>query len=124
MTQKDCHVLTNFQIFVHSLSGTPGRWQISTSNGFMSRWTRGGRELLFEQGDRKLMAVDIDTRDGFRPGTPHQLFTLPAQSPGGGKSTWGCAAQGEHFYLFVPSARRNAGTIEVVSGFHSLVNRK
>ena len=116
--------IPNLQIYVQSLTGPPGRWQISTTGGIYARWTRGGRELVYEGWDGRLMAVDIDTREGFHPGTPRPLFTLPSRSFSADASSWGCDESGEHFYLFVPSRNQNAGVIEVVSGFKALVSRK
>ena len=115
---------TTFQIFVQSLTGTPGRWQISAQGGQFPRWTQGGRELVYETPDGLIMAVDIDTRTGFQAGTPHRLFTLPTKSLSGILTSWGVDASGEHFYLIEPLRPVTEGSIEVVSGFDALVHRK
>jgi len=110
------------QVYVQSLSGTPGRWQISTTFGIWPHWTKGGREIVFE-GRSELMAVSIDTRDGFHAGTPHTLF---AWSGRGDPSTryWTCTTDGERFILLRAPRTASAGTIEVVTDFASLVNRR
>jgi len=114
----------NPQVFVQTLGGPPGRWQISTRTGIFPRWTRGGRELMFEDIDGNLMAVDIDARTGFHAGTPHLLFKLPVRAFAPDASTWGCDASGEHFYLVVPPRTPGAGIIEVTTDFRSLVSRR
>ena len=112
------------QVYVQSLTGTPGRWQVSTTLGIFPRWTKGGRELVFEGTDGRLMSVDIDTTAGFRAGTPHSLFLLPMKSSAFGATSWSVDATGEKFALTIPPPQLTVGTIEVVTDFQSLVSRK
>ena len=111
------------QVYVISLSGTPGRWQISTKDGFNPVWTRAGRELLFE-GEGGIMAVDIETTSGFHAGTPAKLFALPVASPSPTDRSWGCSEDGQRFFLLIAPRQTVSGEIEVVTDFGSLVNRK
>lgn len=111
------------QVHVQSLSGTPGRWQISTTMGFAPHWTRGGRELIFE-GQGQIMAVEIDAQNGFRAGTPRQLFALPQGSFAPDAKSWTCTLDGQRFFLMVPPKVQGGGEIEVVTDFATLVNRK
>jgi hypothetical protein len=53
-----------------------GRWQISSAGGRFPVWTRGGREILFEAADGKLMAADITLEPSFAAGIPTALFDL------------------------------------------------
>jgi serine/threonine-protein kinase len=63
------------EIYVRQLPPGTGRWQISTNSGGHARWTRGGRELVYRT-QRGIMSVAIDVSgDGFRSGTPVELFT-------------------------------------------------
>jgi hypothetical protein len=114
----------NVQIFVQSLSGPPGRWQISSSSGINPHWTRGGSELVYEGWDGRLMSVDIDTHDAFRAGTPRPLFALPRTAFAVDMTSWNCDATGQRFFLLVPPPAQNAGIIEVVTNFASLVKGK
>jgi len=109
------------QVYVQSLTGTPGRWQISTSLGFWPAWTKGGSEIVFES-QPALMAVSIDTRDGFHPGTPRPLFAVPKA---GNATTryWTCTADGKRFFLLQAPRASVGGAVEVVTDFRSLVNR-
>jgi eukaryotic-like serine/threonine-protein kinase len=115
---------SNVNVYVQSLEGPPGRWQISNKPAIRPRWTRGGREIVYEGLDGRLMAVDIDTQNGFHAGTPHALFALPEQSPRVDQASWACDANGEQFYVVVPPKIQRAGSIEVVTAFHELVSRK
>jgi Tol biopolymer transport system component len=114
----------SFNAFVFGLGEPPGRWQIGRGTTFRPRWTRGGREIVFEGADRQIRAVDVDTQDGFRAGIPHRLFTLPWASPTNNATSWDCDANGETFYVVVPANVAAKGTIEVVSDFNSLVTRR
>jgi Tol biopolymer transport system component len=113
----------DYNIFVQSLTGTPGRWQISTApGGAKVVWTKDGHELVYEGADSKLMAVDIDTRDGFHPGTPKALFQLPLGSFSREIATWATNADGSRFLVITPErANGPARSMEIVTRFGSLV---
>ncbi len=54
------------------------RVKISPAHGSEPRWTRGGRELVYREGD-KVMAADIDPATG-ASGAPRLLFSGPYPS--------------------------------------------
>jgi len=115
---------SDLQIYVQSLTGTPGRWQISTSSGYSPKWTRGGHELLFQNNANQIMSVEIDTKDGFHAGTPQKLLQLPGQFLDIGANGWDCDATGERFVMIQTPRGQSPGAVEVVTDFSSLVNRK
>jgi Tol biopolymer transport system component len=117
---------SSHNVFVQSLAGPPGRWQISSGgNAARARWTKGGRELVYENDDRRLMAVDIDTKTGFHAGVPHELFTLPLSSPSPYVGGWTCDANAQRFIVLTATTKaRVERTIEVWTDFQSLVTRK
>jgi serine/threonine-protein kinase len=51
------------------------RWKVSPAQGSEPMWTRGGRELVYRDGD-SVMAVSVDLDNG-RSGAPHALFAGP-----------------------------------------------
>ena len=116
----------NFQIIVLSLTGVPGRWQVSSVPGVGPRWSKNGHELVYESWDNsRVMAVDIDTNAGFHAGTPHELFPLPTKSFNHEVRSWNCDASGAHFYVVAqPPHTSNVGIVELVTQFHALVSRK
>ena len=116
--------LPNVHVFVQGTGGTTGRWQVSTSASAQPIWVRGGRGLVFEGFDGRLMEVDVDTREGFHPGMPRTLFKLPFGSQSAETNSWACDASGERFFLLVPAATSTAGVIEVVTDFSALVTRR
>ena len=65
------------QVYVQSLSGAPGKLQVSTEGGSFARWRRDGKELYYISADRKLMAVDVSGKGAaFQMGIPRALFEV------------------------------------------------
>jgi hypothetical protein len=117
--------LTDYQVFVFSNGPTPGRWQISQRPAVFGTWTKGGREIIFEEmNGGGLMAADVETEGGFRAGSVRRLFRLPSSSFGPGARSWGVDASGTRFVLSVPPPRSSTGNIEVLTSIEPLVNRK
>jgi Tol biopolymer transport system component len=116
--------LPNIQIYVQSLEGPAGRWQVSTRPAAYPVWTKGGREIVYQEQNAGLVAVDIDTRTGFSAGTPKPL--APAVIPGFGVSnrSWAVDASGEKFFLVQRQQSAAPGHLEVVTRFKDLVTRK
>jgi hypothetical protein len=114
---------TDPQVYVQSMTGVPGRWQVSTKGGYFESWTKGGKELIFESNG-VLMAVDVETQGAFRAGEPKPLFPLPQGALGAFQRTWACSEDGQRFFVLVPPRTSNRGGIEVVTDFSRLVNRK
>ena len=60
-----------FELYVRAFPGQGGRRQISTGGGRWARWSRDGRELLFQTLDQRVMAVSYTVNDGsFIAGKP------------------------------------------------------
>jgi len=68
-----------YQVYVRSLSGAGGKWQVSTAGGRYPKWSRSGRELFYNAQDTRAMMVAPYTvsGDSFSPGNP-QVWS-PAQ---------------------------------------------
>lgn len=62
-----------YEVYVRDLSGSGGRWQISTAGGEEPHWSPDGRRLYYRYEDG-LFGVPLDTRSGFSAGTPQLLF--------------------------------------------------
>jgi eukaryotic-like serine/threonine-protein kinase len=115
--------MPNVQVFVQGVAAA-GRWQISTAPAARAVWVRGGGGMVFEGFDGRLMEVDIDTHDGFRPGMPRVLFSPPLASTGAEENGWTCDATGQRFFLLTPTRARSPGNVEVVTDFSALVKRR
>jgi serine/threonine-protein kinase len=62
------------EVYVRPFSGAGGRIKISSDGGAEPVWSRGGRELLYRQGNQ-FFSVDIRTEPVLAAGTPHVLFS-------------------------------------------------
>jgi dipeptidyl aminopeptidase/acylaminoacyl peptidase len=62
-------------VYLHSLSGSAAKVQVSSMGGIVPRWRRDGKELYYLTPDRMLMAVSVDLEgDEPRIGAPSPLF--------------------------------------------------
>jgi len=55
---------------------TGGRWLVSTAGGSEPRWAHSGRELFYRSADGVMTAVEVETGEVFRAGTPRALFPM------------------------------------------------
>ncbi|MEO5567600.1 MAG: hypothetical protein ABIR92_03865, partial [Gemmatimonadaceae bacterium] len=101
------------EIFVRSVNGGVRR-QVSADGGSQSRWTRGGRELVYRRGDA-VIAVSFDPASG-EVGAPVLLFSKrDAGRSGGGRTTgYDVSADGSRFVLVTPLERPGAQPTVVV----------
>jgi hypothetical protein len=69
------------EVYIASFPEPLRRIQITNSGGAYPEWSADGRELFYESGDNKLMAVTL-TQGGSRwhPLQPRELFPLPPSS--------------------------------------------
>lgn len=86
---------------------TGGRWQLAEDSAVYSRWTRGGREIVylaFDTAHATVLPVDLSGRAP-RFGAPQRLFPVPTLSING--NTFDVSPDGERilFVLPVPDAR-------------------
>jgi serine/threonine-protein kinase len=61
-------------VYVRPFSGTGGRIKISSEGGIEPVWTRGGRELLYRNGNQ-FLSVEIRTEPSLAAGASHVLFS-------------------------------------------------
>ena len=65
-----------FQIFVVSLSGEGGKFQVSTDGGLHPKWHPSGDRLFYISPRIELMAVDVNLEDSLEIGIPERLFNI------------------------------------------------
>jgi Tol biopolymer transport system component len=72
-----------FEVYVQTFPAADRKWQISNAGGYEPRWRGDGGEIYYLSGDRKLMAVSLDSGPSF--GVPKPLFqtrVLPGVNAG------------------------------------------
>jgi Tol biopolymer transport system component len=99
--------------FLARFPDTGGRWQLGEDSALSSRWTRGGRELVYlVQDSAHAAALPVDL-SGKAPrfGVPQRLFQVPLVSIAG--SSFDVSPDGERFLfvLPVPDARPTPYTL-------------
>ena len=75
------------------------RWQISAGGGAGPHWTRGGRELVYQDGQGRVMAVTVrsDGVDSLEFSKPEPLFTFAAATVYGLDRPFDVSHDGERF---------------------------
>jgi len=86
------------EVYVQSLIDDGGKWQISTDGGSFPSWTRGGREIVFQSADNRLVAVEVRLAPTFLAGTPQPLFDPRIRTNAQGRM-WDVSADGERFLV-------------------------
>jgi dipeptidyl aminopeptidase/acylaminoacyl peptidase len=113
----------NSQVYVRSfaatLSGSGGKWQISTDGGMEPFWRGDGKELFYLNGN-KLMAVEVNgDGESFRPGIPKELFETPPL-PAPRRNRYNVTSDGKRFLLNV-LAEEQTSSFTVVSNWTALL---
>jgi serine/threonine-protein kinase len=100
------------------------RIKVSPAHGSEPAWTRGGRELVFRDGD-KVMAVEIDRATG-ASGAPRMLFSGPYPSNQGWTRprSYDVTPDGDRFLLTkLPGEQPRPRIVVVLNWFEELAAR-
>ena len=98
---------------------------ISTGPGTEVMWSRDGRELFYRNGDQ-LLAVDVETENGFTAGTPRLLFEVPYDidfNPGVGYANYDVSRDGQQFLMVQSEAAREGASLVVVQNWFEELKR-
>jgi Tol biopolymer transport system component len=85
------------QVYAVPFPGPGGKWQVSTAGGRAPRWTRNGREIVYEAPGHEIMAVDVSLAPTFQAGIPRELFKANLQLPPG--AHYDVTPDGERFLI-------------------------
>ena len=86
------------EIYVVPYPGPGGKTQVSVEGGAVPQWSRSGRELFYQNGD-KIMAMEVQTNGTFRASAPRALFEKAG--------IYAVSLDGKHF-LFIKHGRAQA----------------
>jgi eukaryotic-like serine/threonine-protein kinase len=103
------------EIYVMSLPGPGGKWQVSTAGGRLAAWSRNGKEIFYLAPDGKLMSVDVKTTPTFQAGIPKALFSVRIKSTGG--RHYDVSADGQKFLINVPARQETAPPVTLVQNW-------
>ena len=93
-----------FEVYLRPFPEGSGQWLVSNGGGTRPRWSRGGREIVYLDGDR-VMAVDLSL-DRAAPGLgqPKELFRRTLDSMFG-VPAFDVTPDGESFVIVEPGPR-------------------
>ncbi|HMB73884.1 MAG TPA: hypothetical protein VKQ06_09955, partial [Gammaproteobacteria bacterium] len=79
-------------------------WQVTDEGGFgIGSWDADDPVFVYLGNERQVMAIDVDTSDGFDYGSPYPVFTVPDRVPaGGGGPLVTMSRYGEQFIFALP----------------------
>ena len=104
------------EIYVRAYPGPGEKVQISSEGGTTPRWARGGREILYRQGD-KFMAVDLQLGPSLVARKPELLFEGPYLP------SFDVTPDGERFLVIKPGETTRAEVNIVLGWFEDLGRR-
>jgi serine/threonine protein kinase len=89
----------SYEVYVAPFPWTGAKWQISTSGGWVERWTSGGKEIVFQgAGSPKNWVAEVDGRgSSLQVGSVHVLFESSNLSPNISASQYAVTSDGQRF---------------------------
>ncbi len=112
------------EVYVQSLEGPGGKYQISSEGGLGALWARNGRELFYRK-DNKVMAVTVTTQPGFAASSPRPLFEGTYDLHPRREGIWDVSPDGQRFLMVKASEQEPAQSqLRVVLNFFTDVNRR
>jgi serine/threonine-protein kinase len=94
-----------FEIYVRPFPGPGGKWQVSTTGGFDSAWSRTRRELLYRAPDQRIMVAPYTVEgDSFKADKP-RLWSEQATAVRPRDRSFDLHPDGERLAVAVPSGQ-------------------
>jgi len=113
------------EIYVRTLVGAGGKWQISTEGGTEPLWSRDGRELFYRNG-QKMMAVAISAEAELRAGKPTLLFEgryRTGWSSGNPSTNYDVTPGGQRFVMVKQSEETGSDTFILAQNWFEELKR-
>lgn len=85
------------EVYVQTVGGESGRWQISTQGGSHPVWSSDGSQIFFASLEDKLMAVPVKVEPSVEAGEPRALFSMKLKSVPGRR--YDVASDGKRFLI-------------------------
>jgi hypothetical protein len=113
------------EVFVQAVDSSE-RVRISVTGGFGAVWRGDGRELYYESGNGRLMAVPVDTSaSDLRPGTPVDLFAIRTQGLGFNQPfNFEPSADGKRFLVNIVVGDTDNAPLEMIVNWPALLKKQ
>ncbi len=101
------------EVYVTPFPGLGRKWQVSSGGGLWPCWGRGGREILYQAPDGRLMAVPVEMAGGsLAAGSATALFDTGLQPTG--SLNWALSPDGERVLIAEPVAESSSVRLTVL----------
>ncbi len=87
------------EVYVRSFPDGLRKWRVSSNGGGASAWSKNGRELIYENPTRDLIAVPVGPGADFQPGKPVLLFHADITQFGWSVHRWAVTSDGQRFLV-------------------------
>jgi Tol biopolymer transport system component len=87
------------EVYVRSFPDGLRKWRVSTNGGSASAWSKNGRELIYQNPTKDLIAVPVGPGVDFQPGKPALLFHADVTEFGWAMHRWTVTSDGQRFLV-------------------------
>jgi Tol biopolymer transport system component len=106
------------EVYVQPFPRGVGKWQISSSGGWMPTWRRDGREIFYLSPDGKMMAAAVRVDPAFETDVPQSLFVAQVRVfVGLSRRQYDVSADGQRFLLNQALEEQGAVPITLVQNW-------
>jgi Tol biopolymer transport system component len=95
------------EVYVQTIPGGGGKWQVSVEGGYGPLWSPNGKELFF-RNENKVMAVAYTSTPTFTPSPPRLLFEGRYEAHPRREGVYDVSADGQRF-LMIRTAGQQGG---------------
>ena len=106
------------QVYIVPFPQVTGKWQVSVAGGAEPHWTRGGRELVFRNGNSMMAAQVEENGTSLRIGVPQELFKANVA----GLTKFDVTADGNQFAVTVSDTTTTA-PLTLITNFASQLKK-
>jgi eukaryotic-like serine/threonine-protein kinase len=111
------------QVFVVPFPNThAARWQVSTTGGYLPRWSHDGTELFYHDLSDNIVAVPVKETPTFSPGPPRLIIRAAVVGPN--SAILGVGAGGQRFLAMRPIGRTPPDQLMVVDNWFEELRAK
>ncbi|MBI3490736.1 MAG: PD40 domain-containing protein [Acidobacteria bacterium] len=101
-------------VYVQPYPPTGDTWIVSTDGGEQPRWRPDGRELFYIAERRFVMAVDVNTEDGFRLGGRRSLFEVRMPGRGDARFQYAVSPDGQRLLVNTITDPERSARVNVI----------
>ena len=111
------------EVYVRSFPDGLRKWRVSSEGGSYSAWSKDGREIIYQNPARDLIAVPVAPGADFQPGKPVRLFHADLTQQGWTVRRWAVTPDGQRF-LINQSIKNPLRGITVTKNWESAIERR